>query len=367
MLQKFKVQNFKNFRDEFVWDFSDVKNYEFHEELVPKGILKNAIVFGKNASGKTNLGLAIMDIVVHLTDSGKNIANYHHYGNLNSNDKLAHFEYTFCFDGNILVYYYEKEEAEKVLREKVLINNQEVLLADFGYETKIFLKGAEQLNLNRWDGSISFVKYVARNTVLDKDDLNSRTFMQFVWFVEHMLWFSSADGSFYMGYCNRSGSIGRNIVELNAVEEFQNFLSEMDIDVSLVSGDDVDGKNLFCLYKNKVVLFQDIWSSGTRALAFLFLWYLQMKEMSFVFIDEFDAFYHYELAETVVRKLLTLSTQVVFTSHNTDLMTNELLRPDCYFELRDNQIKSFADRTSKALRQAHNIQKMYKAGAFDER
>ena len=64
-----------------------------------------------------------------------------------------------------------------------------------------------------------------------------------------------------------------------------------------------------------------------------------MKEMSFVVIDEFDAFYHYELAEAVVRRLIAL----------------------------DNKIKSLADRTTKALRQAHNLQKMYKAGAFDEK
>ncbi|MCI8557379.1 MAG: ATP-binding protein [Lachnospiraceae bacterium] len=367
MLQRFKVQNFKNFRDELVWDFSNTKSYEFHQELVPQGILKNAIVFGENASGKTNLGWALMDIVIHLTDSMKNIANYRNYVNLNSNDQLAHFEYTFCFDGNLLAYYYEKEEVGKVLREKVSINHREVLSADLGYEAKVHLKGAEGLNLDMWDGSISFVKYVARNTVLDKDDADSRAFMQFIRFVEHMFWFSSADGNNYIGFSNRVGSIGKNIVELDAVDEFREFLHELGIDVELVIGDDAEGKNLYCRYKNKLVLFQNIWSSGTRALAFLFLWYLQMRDMSFVFIDEFDAFYHYELAETVVRKVLALDTQVVFTSHNTDLMTNELLRPDCYFELSDNQIKSFADRTSKALRQAHNIQKMYKAGAFDER
>ena len=69
----------------------------------------------------------------------------------------------------------------------------------------------------------------------------------------------------------------------------------------------------------------------------------------------------------MVRKLVSLEAQIIFTSHNTDLISNELLRPDCYFELKDNQISSFADRTVKALRQAHNIQKMYKAGAFDEK
>ena len=368
MLQKFKVQNYRNFRDEFVWDLSNVKNYEFHENLVPGGILKNAIVYGENASGKSNLGYAMMDLLLHLTDTSHNVLKQRrHYMNLDGNDRLVRFEYVFCFDSNILTYYYEKEEPEKVLREKITINHREVLSADQGCEAKVSLKGTEQLNLELWDGSISLVKYVARNTVPDKSDADSRTFLQFVQFVERMLWFSSAEGSCYAGYCNRIGSIGKNLVEMDAVEELQEFLHDFGIDVKLTVGEDEEDKNLYCIHKNKAVLFQDVWSSGTRALAFLFLWYLQMKEMSFVFIDEVDAFYHYELAEAVVRKLVSLEAQIIFTSHNTDLISNELLRPDCYFELKDNQISSFADRTVKALRQAHNIQKMYKAGAFDEK
>lgn len=368
MLQKFKVQNFRNFRDEFVWDLSNIKNYEFHENLVPGGILKNAIVYGENASGKSNLGYAMMDLLIHLTDTPHSaLIERRHYVNLDSNDRLVRFEYTFHFDSNLLVYYYEKEEAEKVLREKVTINHREVLSADLGCEAKVHLKGTEQLNLEMWDGSISLVKYVARNTVLDKNDTDSRTFQQFIQFVDRMLWFGSAEGNYYAGYSHQTGSIGKNIAEMGAAEEFQEFLRDLGIQVKLVAKKKDEEENLYCIYKNQEVLFQNVWSGGTRALAFLFLWYLQMKEMSLVFIDEFDAFYHYELSGAVVRKLISLDTQIIFTSHNTDLITNELLRPDCYFELKNNQIRSFADCTSKALRQAHNIQKMYKAGAFDER
>ena len=368
MLQKFKVQNYRNFRDEFVWDLSNVKSYEFHENLVPEGILKNAIIYGENASGKSNLGYAMVDLLLHLTDTSHSVLKQRrHYVNLDGNDRLVRFEYVFNFDSNILTYYYEKEEPEKVLREKITINHREVLSADLGCEAKVYLKGTEQLNLKLWDGSISLVKYVARNTVPDKSDADSRTFLQFVQFVERMLWFSSAEGNCYAGYRNRMGSIGENLVKMDAVGELQEFLRDFGIDVKLTVREDEEDKNLYCIHKNKEVLFRDVWSSGTRALAFLFLWYLQMKEMSFVFIDEFDAFYHYELAEAVVRKLIALDAQIIFTSHNTDLITNELLRPDCYFELKNNQISSFADRTVKALRQAHNIQKMYKAGAFHER
>ena len=57
--------------------------------------------------------------------------------------------------------------------------------------------------------------------------------------------------------------------------------------------------------------------------------------------------------------------QIFTTTHNTDLMSNGLLRPDGYFLLENNSIKAIADLTDKELRQAHNLQKMYKAGAFN--
>ena len=42
-------------------------------------------------------------------------------------------------------------------------------------------------------------------------------------------------------------------------------------------------------------------------------------------------------------------------------MSNDLLRPDCYFLLKDNKIKAISDLTEKELRQAHNLQQMYRA------
>ena len=91
-----------------------------------------------------------------------------------------------------------------------------------------------------------------------------------------------------------------------------------------------------------------------------------MEKAAFVFIDEFDAFYHYELSEAVQRRLKNIhGVQIFTTTHNTDLMSNDILRPDCYFLLRDNNIKAISELTEKELRQAHNLQKMYKAGAFN--
>ena len=125
---------------------------------------------------------------------------------------------------------------------------------------------------------------------------------------------------------------------------------------------------IYCHFENKDADFFKIASTGTRSLALFYYWYIRMEKASFVFIDEFDAFYHFELAESVQRHLKKMSgVQIFTTTHNTDLMSNDLLRPDSYFLLENNRIKAISELTEKELRQAHNLQKMYKAGAFSGR
>ena len=84
-----------------------------------------------------------------------------------------------------------------------------------------------------------------------------------------------------------------------------------------------------------------------------------------MFIDEFDSYYHHELAAFIVEELKNTPVQCFLTSHNTSIMTNDLLRPDCYFLMKQDKIISLAKSTSKELREAHNIEKMYKAGTFN--
>jgi len=71
------------------------------------------------------------------------------------------------------------------------------------------------------------------------------------------------------------------------------------------------------------------------------------------------------LAEAIIEELKKNDCQVILTTHNSGLMTNKLLRPDCYFFMYKHKIVSMANSTLKELRQAHNIEKMYRNGAFD--
>ena len=67
----------------------------------------------------------------------------------------------------------------------------------------------------------------------------------------------------------------------------------------------------------------------------------------------------------MVETLKKLRCQSILTTHNTSIMSNDLLRPDCYFIMSATDIKPAYAFTDKELRQAHNIEKMYRAGVFN--
>ena len=126
-----------------------------------------------------------------------------------------------------------------------------------------------------------------------------------------------------------------------------------------------DDKELICLIEGGAIPFFNIESTGTRSLTLLYYWLTNIKDASLVFIDEFDAFYHYKLSFEICKKLFALKNcQVFLTSHNTYLMTNDLLRPDCNFIIGNNLIKPLHQCTEKELRFGHNIEKIYRSGAF---
>ena len=368
MLAEFKVRNYKNFKDELQFSLKSAKNYEFRQEVLQNGIIKDAVVIGYNASGKTNLGLAMMDITAHLTDKfEKRDGNNLFYANLYNEEDVVSFVYQFKFDQSVLEYAYEKRNEVQVMRESVKIDGKKVIVND-GQTCFVHLKGSENLNLDNWDSPISLVKYVYANTILDKEDKNCQVFAKFMKFVNQMLFFSSTDNLMAVGANSSGGNMMEDICNLpNGVERLEDFLHEANLPFKLVERDAGEGKTIYCKMGDKEVAFAPLMSSGTRALVFLCLWYMQKEDFAFIFIDEFDAFYHTDLSIAVIRRLMMEENiQIVFTSHNTDIISNELLRPDCYFILEDNTIQPFCKLTDKSLREAHNLQKMYKAGAFYE-
>lgn len=367
MLKRFTVENFKGFKDKIVLDLGKPCNYNFNSEAVENDCIAKGVIFGINGCGKSNLGLAIFDIITHLTDKQRITSSYEAYLNMSGRKSFAEFEYTFAFDNHEVVYKYSKINVSTLKTESLSIDGKEVIYYDFiTNDGFTLLEGSDTLNASIKNASpISRVRYVNNNSILTDNEQNS-LFRKFIGFVDHMLLFFSLDSRGYEGFMSGAESIAEGIVKSGKLGEFQEFLGENGIDYDLYERE-VDGqKEIYCRFENSDANFFNVASTGTKSLAVFFYWYIRMQQASFVFIDEFDAFYHFELSKSVLTKLKTISgVQIFTTTHNTNLMSNDLLRPDCYFQIENNSVKSFYELTDKELRQAHNLQKMYKAGAFN--
>lgn len=367
MLVKFEVENFKKFKDKFTFDLSNVKNYEFSSKCIKNDTVNKSIIYGVNGCGKSNLGLALFDIVAHLTDKYFNAGLYTNYLNATGIKEPARFKYYFKFSGKSVVYSYSKWNVNEVIEETLEIDGHKVIEYTVGSLIETNLEGTESLNKDLGENKLSALKYIKRNAIL-KDGLVKTVFDEFFDYIENMLFFKSIDQNEFIGYKNSPELIGGYIIENGYLEDFQKFLNDAAIECKL-SVIEINGeKNLTFNFGEVQLDFFSVASTGTRSLALFYFWYKELersKYISLIFIDEFDAFYHHELSYSVVERLIQLDSQVILTTHDINIMSNDLMRPDCYFIMGNNEIKPISQKTKKELRFAHNLEKMYRAGSFD--
>lgn len=364
MLKLFEVSGFKNFKDTISLDFSDVRDYKFNYSCITNNLLSKVIVYGKNSIGKSNLGLALFDIVSNLSSNNITPGLYDYYLNAGSLNDYAEFHYVFQFEKEILDYKYRKDNKQTLLYERVSLDNKMLFEYDYKKEKGItdgIKEIAPTLNWAFQDVD-SILKYVINNTVLN-DVHPLRRLMRYV---SNMLWFRSLDENRYIGYKSKSTDYFDFIFDPKILSEFENFLQKSGIDEKLIVKKDSDDQKRLYFKTDTPLPFFKVASSGTKALYTFFYWYKTSAEVTLMFIDEFDAFYHYELAESIVTMLEKMpDTQVILTSHNTNLLTNRIMRPDCYFILTKNKLTSLANATDRELREGHNLEKLYMSGEFN--
>lgn len=374
MLKKFSVSNYRQFKDTLEFDLS-ASNYSFNENCTSNNLITLALVYGENGTGKSTLGWAIFDLISHLTDHETGSTN-DYYLNALSSVKFASFKFEFVFlinNKNVdVIYEYKKNEKKILISEKITINKELVLDYQLNKPLITTLKGTEHLNKNiNPSQNLSAVKYIYSNTSLDRRNSNNKVFVEFVEFINHMLWFRSLfDDKSYIGYQTGSKKVLEDILQNDNLKDFEDFLSYMGLNFKLVLLKTLSGVDIGIKFSEdtKPVPFFEVSSTGTRSLTLLYYWWQTIKkdEIRLLFIDEFDCSYHFALSQKLILLLKGLkNTQVILTTHNTDLLTTELIRPDCGFILDGKQIKSLNKRTDKELREAHNLERLYQAGKFD--
>lgn len=376
MLKRFSVTNYRQFNETLEFDLT-ASNYAFNQDCVKDSLVKFALIYGENGTGKTNLGKAIFDAVSHLTDY-TSMKSEKYFLNAQSDKKSANFTFEFLFQErrktHEVIYEYEKDDKETLISEKIYINKELILDYKVGNPFTLTLKGTEHLNKNiNLSQNLSAVKYVYSNTSLnvslDKRNLNNRIFLAFFEQIKGMLLFRNVfDGIHYIGQNNGGINILESIIDNGNLKDFEKFLNEFGLDFKLVAIRSLEEKSIGIKFGKKVLPFFNIISTGTKSLTLFYYWWQIIKienKVSLLFIDEFDASYHFALSEKIVEKLKQLSnTQVILTTHNTNLLSNEIIRPDCGYVIDGKTINSLNKSTNKELREVHNLERLYQAGEF---
>lgn len=367
MIKKFSVENFRSFKDKISIDFSTSRDYDFNKELIKNGLINKALIYGPNSCGKSNLGFALMDITAHLTD---NIGNqpFLHYKfplNLESGKNEIFFEYVFCFNGVDIVYKYAKDHNLSLLHEEIIVQNKTVFFYDYinsTYSNEI--DELKMINLENRSENISALKFIRNNAFSFSDNNPVKLIVDFA---NQMLWFRSLRINEFIGSNTLPEDISLFIIKNNYIADFNDFLNKHSVNDKVDVFQTNNGPILASVKGKRYAPFFDICSTGASSLALLYYWKKKrFKDVQFLFIDEFDAFYHTKISKLILTEINNISSiQSVLTTHNAYLADNSIMRPDCYFILKDGEIKNFSNRTIKTIREGNNISKMMLADEFD--
>ena len=380
MLKKFVLKNYKNFKDEIEVDLQDVAGYQFSNDCISDDVISKMLIYGRNATGKTNLGRAFMDIVFTMLP-GPRFAENGVFLNADSEEDHARFLYTFGFGEDELIYEYSRFSNEKLRDERLSINGESIFRCDFfnkEYEfDRLKLIDAETANVERYlqaveeneaaqdmEYTLPFLRWLIGNVALKKDSALSRLSN----YVRRMTMIT-VGSELNIRLHRVSDMFYEYLEDPDKLKDLEDFLNAMGIECELVLKKLPDGQRELYFAHDKLIPFYRNASSGTLALVNLYRRLIsKLAEASFVYLDEFDAFYHYEMAEKVVQffKKKYPHCQIIMTTHNTNLMTNRLMRPDCMFILsRRGTLTPLCHATKRELREGHNLEKMYISGEFD--
>ena len=185
MLKKFMLKNYKNFKDEITIDFENIAGYQFNTDCLSDGIIGKMLIYGRNATGKTNLGRAILDIGSTMF-GGTRYASNGILLNADSKEDAAMFQYEFRFEDTELSYKYSRLSNQELREEELSVNGKSIFKCNFGLREYNFDNldyiDAETANIERYlqslevgeDDEISepklpFLRWLISNVALKND------------------------------------------------------------------------------------------------------------------------------------------------------------------------------------------------------
>ena len=423
MLINFRFENCRSFYDETNLSMqatadstlSEINTFTVNEKVMDKGdneLLKSAVIFGGNASGKSNIMKAFtyMVNVVRLSSAQIPIVagNEQFAFQADANQKPSLFEVEFIQNG--IYYKYGFELAGGAVCHEWLYKREERLVKVFERTNgNIEIMGLpdQVINLIKIPAATLFVSIGNHFNLVINRYLND----VIVWFSNNLIVFENMANSLDI-YTMKNGKykeqaldilkradigisdfevVKDKIATVDTQNDILSLNTQMQINPALIAGQikaenesvyhidvetdfDVYGENNEVVGRKPVMLFKEngFNSEGTVRLFCYLGWILAALDQGrTIFIDEIDAKLHFLVADYIIGLFNSIehnpkNAQLICTAHNVMLMDDGLRRDQIYFTSKDKYGKSSLVSLSdyNGVRKNDLFSKRYLAGFY---
>ncbi len=419
MILEFKVDNFLSIKDEQVLSFeatSDKHLEEYHTVEVKPGvkILKMAMIYGANASGKTNILKALdfltdFAVIPREKEQSTGFIPFKFIENTNKNfgEKIIppSGKFEIIFFVNLMKYEYKLElSSHRVISEKLYFypttqpaelftrkynENTDSYELKFGSKVKSKKMNDEILKtftlensslistISKFDIMFEMKKAKNHNFNVSNNDISKIDYIEignvFDFFRDTHV-------------CFNKTNLLRNNIYQDIVEDplyYKKFILEklQKADFNIDNFEIINEKkgikdNYKIRFRHKVTngeyyLFDFEESVGTNMYFGLLVWLGRLNSINNVWaIDEFESSLHPELVNHFINTFLYQSkeshAQFVFTTHNIDLLDEDFVRKDIvWFTEKDEDGSTKLYSLSEFdIRKTLSFSKAYKTGSF---
>ncbi len=405
MLIQFNFKNFKSFRDEATLDLSAAKMTEFSDRVVSEGndkILPLAAIYGANASGKSNIYNAfgyMADYVIESFKYGDEEEKFEEYRptpflfDSASNDAESSFEVYFTIPG---------DKAEKTYNYGFCIDRHGVTEEWLNVKAKtarkyasVFYRSTEEdtLDLSGLPKSskdniqVALEKQVLIVSLGAKLKVNKCKDIRDWFMANEFADFGDPFTNFFLLRRLPKGFVKDTSVQKKVIEYFASFDEHIkDFEIEKLPHDADSKEETYKISSLHKKIDSDTFgaiplsmeSAGTLK---MFALYPELQDVlekgSVFFIDELNARLHPLLVRNFLLTFLnpeinTKHAQLIFTTHDTWQLSNQLLRRDeVWFTEKDEQgisklysLADFVDESGTRIRKDESYEKNYLIGKY---
>ncbi|MDY2958122.1 AAA family ATPase [Floccifex sp.] len=403
MLIQFNFKNYKSFKEEVTLDLSATKITEFSDRVVSIGnekILPVSAIYGANASGKSNVYSAFEYMTNYVVDSFK-------YG-----DEEEHFDQfkptPFLFDttspkesSSFEVYFtIPNDKSEKTYNYGFCVDAQGVTEEWLNSKAKtskkyktIFYRGEDELDLSGFPKSsqgniqVALEKQVLIVSLGAKLKIGKCKVIR-DWFIDNRFAdFGNPFTNYWMSRRLPKGFVTDKQVQQKVIDYFASFDEHIqDFKIEQVPQENDSKQNQYKISALHKVIDSDSYaeipleseSGGTLKMFALYPGLQEVLEKGSVFIiDELNARLHPLLVRNFLLTFLNPEmnknhAQLIFTTHDTWQLSNQLLRRDeIWFVKKDESgistlysLADFVDEDGDRIRKDESYEKNYLLGKY---